>query len=130
MTTTSSRISLTSTFTAPGDARSTRDAVLIHLLRTGMRLVDDAPTELIVDGGSQLVVRLLGLWFAPAHAYPRRVRITFTPTAAGTQVDAEIEEALGFGYLDRRSRRNYLASFRAWLTGLGAALGPAVPMAS
>lgn len=122
MTRALTRVALTSTYTTTAGVDTARDAVLRYLLRTGLRLADDEPGVITADGGSQLVVRMLGVWFAAPDAYPRRVRVTFTPTAGGTQVHADIEESLGFGYLDRHSRRNYLAAFQAWLDGLNIAL--------
>ncbi|MDN5858932.1 MAG: hypothetical protein L0H84_09940 [Pseudonocardia sp.] len=124
MTTTSTRLTLTSTVVAAGDAETVRDTIVHYLLRTGLRVGEVEPAEITAEGGSQLVVRMLGVWCAPEDAYPRRVRISYTPTVDGTQVDAAIEETLGFGYFDRRTRRNYLASFQRWLDGLGTALGP------
>jgi len=120
---TAARVALSSTYAFEGGPDAARGAVRKHLLRTGLHLVDDGPAEVTATGGSQLVVRALGVWFAVPEAYPRQVRVTFTATAGGTRVHAAFEETLGFAYLDERSRRNYQAAFRTWIDGLGTALG-------
>jgi hypothetical protein len=119
----SPRVSLTSTFIAPGDLESTRRAVLLHLAACSLRVRSDEPAEIVATGGSQFVTRLIGMWISPRDAYPRRARIAFSPSVDGTRVDAVFEETLGFGFLDSYSRSNYLAAFQSWLDGLGRALG-------
>lgn len=76
--------------------------------------------------GSQLTTRLLGGWFVNPSNLPKRMSISFRPVEAGVRIEARIEEALGFGVLDRRLKKRYEGYFVQWMEELKKALPPTV----
>jgi hypothetical protein len=113
------RLELTRTWTVDRAADDARAVVEQYLLDTRMRISAQDGRTITADGGSQIVTRMIGIWFVDASAYPRHVTVTIT----GSQVRATVEERLGFGILDRWSRANYLRAFQTWLDGLAGVLG-------
>jgi hypothetical protein len=83
--------------------------------------VDDPGTteEMLLRGGSQVALRLIGGWFIKPTTLPKRATVSFAPSAEGTRVDAKIEDTLGLGILDPKLKKKYQSYCEAWIAGLG-----------
>lgn len=80
-----------------------------------MKIVRESASELELEQGSQATTRMLGGWLLPGRIAPKRARVRWTE---GGTVEARIEEALGFGWIDPIFKRKYEAYFREWMAGL------------
>lgn len=83
--------------------------------------VDDAGAadEILLRGGSQVAMRLLGGWFVKPTTLPRRATVKLMAGAEGTRVDARIEDAMGVGVMDPKLKKKYQSYCEAWIAGLG-----------
>jgi hypothetical protein len=85
------------------------------------RLSEDS---LYVSAGSHRGWRRLGL-IGGFESFPCVGAIELSATERGTRLSVRIEESFGFGYLDKRSRGRYDASFASWLQRFREAVPPA-----
>ena len=97
------------------------DAIVRGFAAQNKMNVDEAGTadEILLRGGSQVALRLLGGWFVKPTTLPKRATVKLVPGAEGTRVDAKIEDAMGPGLLDKKLRKKYESYCEAWIAGLG-----------
>jgi hypothetical protein len=82
----------------------------------------EAGDEILLRGGSQVAMRLLGGWFVKPTTLPKRATVKLISGPEGTRVDAKIEDAMGPGVLDPKLRKKYESYCEAWIAGLGTEL--------
>ena len=91
-------------------------------MRIGMRETSaDGPAH-EYKMGSQVATRLIGGWIGNKRWLPTRASVLLEADGDSTRVGATIEEAMGFGVLDRKLRRKYEQQFATWMEDLHAAL--------
>lgn len=60
-----------------------------------------------IVGGSQARMRLKGAWLSQDADLPKRGKVTISGQDANYGVTLAIEDAMGFGFMDRRTRKKY-----------------------
>jgi len=106
----------------------TRRIVEHHLASHKMRIVGASESQLEVEGGSQVLTRLLGMLLIPRTRYPTRAKITIAEADSGTSVEATIENRkLPLFIIDPIAASRYNNCFEIWLDELGTALAAKPP---
>jgi len=95
-----------------------------------MTIVSSREDEIIADQGSQLTTRFVGGWLANPADFPKRATIHLHCVEPGVQVEATIEETLGFGWLDPKFKERYEQYFIQWMNALRQLLPPIMPVAN
>ena len=69
------------------------------------------------DQGSQVKTRIKGVWNARFAELPKRIFIRYGETPNGFLLRIRLEETLGSGLFDGKSREKYMAAFKDWIRG-------------
>jgi hypothetical protein len=91
----------------------------------GMTMTPSATDQATFElrGGSQADFRTLGGWIVEPHVFPKKGTVRRVAADGGVDVDVHLEDTMGFGIMDRRTKRRYREALDAILAELDRALG-------
>lgn len=115
------RVELRDSWYVSASAAALRRRLLRFFREHKMKLVLDEEGEfhcLRAAQGSQLWTRLLGGWFVSSTTLPKEARVTFGETSKGLLLRVNIEETMGFGFLDPILAKKYEQFFEDWMCDL------------
>ena len=112
------RVQLSDSWIVDGNVSTQQDKLLAFFKTHKMEIKNKQGSEISVNQGSQFLTRLLGGWFVPASWIPKCATVNIHQLEKGVQIDAKIEESLGFGILDGFFKKKYQTYFELWMTDL------------
>lgn len=107
-----SRVSRTEEWTVVEAPETVRARLQAHGRRLGVR-VEESGEGLGWSQGSGLKTRFYGAWNVDPSVLPCRATLGLASDGGGTRVRARLDEAMGFGYFDGKTKERYEAHLAA-----------------
>ena len=103
-----------------------KEAIEIYFRETKVTIREWTVGLISGDQGSQVKARTKGVWKARFAEIPKRIFIRYGETPNGFLLRIRLEETLGFGLFDGKSREKYMAAFKDWINGFKELCPPAM----
>jgi hypothetical protein len=117
------RVSLDRVWTLTGGEGKLDAAAEQALARHGIAVSKPGGDTLELSGGSGIKMRLLGGWFVNPKTLPKLGSIRLRSLESGVvEIALHVEEAMGFGVLDRKLAGKYQETFEEVASDVEAAL--------
>ena len=113
------RIEMAETWQSTAGESEVRATIDEYIAENKMRIKSDEGSTVVAQGGSQLQMRLVGAWLAKPTVLPRRATIAISGRDGGVEISAKIEDTMGVGVMDEKTRGKYDAYFGSFIAGLG-----------
>lgn len=117
-----SRVQLNKTFQSNSDSEALTQKLISFLEEKKFKISTNEEGLIVANQGSQFISRLIGFMLSPVGFLPKMITLKIKKLDNKTEVEATLDETVGFGILDPLSKKKYARYFESVLVDLEKAL--------
>lgn len=117
-----SRVQLNKTFKSSLDSQELKTKLISFLEEKKFKTSTNESNLIVANQGSQFISRLIGFVLSPAGFLPKMITLKIQKAGDKAEVEATMDETVGFGILDPLSKKKYSQYFESVLVDLEKAL--------